>query len=68
MARDLVTAYSWSRPVIASRTIRQSPLSTDPDVPRDRQGWLQDVADGLLWIDFGRPYGVVACEPREVRQ
>jgi hypothetical protein len=68
MSDDLVTAYSWNRPVIATRTIHQSPLSSDQDVPPGRAGWLQDVADDLLWVDFGDRYGVVACEPGDLAQ
>lgn len=63
-----VADYIWTRPVIARRMIRQCPTSTDLDVPAGRPGWLQDVADGLLWIDFGDGFGVVPCEPSEVLQ
>jgi hypothetical protein len=46
--------------------IQQSPLSIDPSVPRGIKGHLEDEADGLLFVDFGALYGVVACSPEEV--
>jgi len=53
--------------VMARREIQQSPLDDSPDVPRGCVGHIDDEADGLLWVDFGAPYGVVACEPCELR-
>jgi hypothetical protein len=61
-----VADYNWSLPLKAKHRIPQSPLSADPDVPRGREGWLCDIADGYLWVDFGAPYSVVACDPSEV--
>ncbi len=60
-------AYNPYRPLVAKRAIEQSPHSSAPTVPAGAAGWLEDVADDLLWIDFGDPYGVIACEPGEVR-
>lgn len=53
--------------VISARSIEQSPLSNAPGVPRGSVGFIQDEADDLLWVDFGGFYGVVACDPKEVR-
>ena len=52
--------------VTAKRRIYQSPLSGAPPVPQSTRGWIEDVADDLLWVDFGGLYGVVCCERREV--
>ena len=67
MTNDMKTAQEFSerRPtgeVQARREIAQSPLSRAPAVPRGTFGYIQDVADGLLWVDFGGLRGVVACE------
>jgi hypothetical protein len=53
--------------VVAIRRINQSPLSGAPPVPRGTVGHFEDKADNLLWVDFGEPYGVVACERGEVK-
>ena len=42
--------------------IEQSPLSSAPRVPFGTVGHIEDQADGLYFVDFGEPYGVVACE------
>jgi hypothetical protein len=52
--------------VIARRLIRQSPLDDGPDVPIGTIGHVEDEADGLVWVDFGDPYGTVACEASEL--
>lgn len=53
----------------AKKTIHQSPLSDAPDVPKGTCGTLEDedMCDGLLYVDFGEPYGVVMCSADEVR-
>lgn len=59
-----------SRPdgcVTAKRRIYQSPLSDAPAVPHGRRGFIQDSADGFLWVDFGGAYGAVCCERTELR-
>jgi len=56
-----VPMYATSR-----HRIEQSPLTNAPAVPAARTGSVDDVADGLLWVDFGDPYGVVACEPSDL--
>lgn len=55
--------------MIAKRTIYQSPLSDAPDVPKGTRGTLEDddTCDGMLFVDFGDPYGVVMCSADEVR-
>jgi hypothetical protein len=53
--------------VTARRVIQQSPLSDAPPVPAGRRGSLDDEADGFFLVDFGGPYGVVLCDPSEVR-
>lgn len=53
--------------MIAKKDIEQSPLSNAPDVPKGRIGTLDDEADDLLWVDFGGPYGTIACDASEVR-
>lgn len=50
----------------ARRTIEQSPLSDAPAVPKGQSGTLDDEADGLLFVDFGEPYGSVACTVDEL--
>lgn len=52
----------------ASRKIEQSPMAHSPDVPRGTVGWIQDYdgAEGLYFVDFGDPYGVVAVVPEEI--
>ena len=54
----------------AKRTIFQSPLSDAPDVPRGTKGTLEDTdtCDGMLYVDFGEPYGVVACTADEISE
>ena len=52
--------------VIAKFRIRQSPLSDAPSVPRGTHGHVEDEADGLIWVDFDEPYGVVACYSDEL--
>lgn len=52
--------------VVAKQRIRQSPLSEAPDVPRGTSGHIEDEADGYLWVDFGEPYGAVACDAKEL--
>jgi hypothetical protein len=59
-------AVNWSRAVVARRRIEQSPLSSAPAVPRGTRGTPEDVADDLAWIDFGDPFGVVACDPDDI--
>ncbi len=54
--------------VVALRRIEQSPLSGSRAVPAGSVGFVQDYADDLLWIDFGRPYGTVAVEDAEIGQ
>lgn len=51
--------------VRARVVIYQCPLDSAPLVPKGQCGHVEDVADDLLWVDFGEPYGVVACEPEE---
>lgn len=48
--------------------IYQSPLSGRPNVPAGKRGTLEDVdtCNGLIYVDFGEPYGIVACEENEV--
>ncbi len=46
--------------------IRQSPLSDAPDVPRGTYGIIQDETDGWFFVDFGEPYGTVACDESEL--
>lgn len=53
--------------VTARRQIAQSPLTEAPAVPRGSVGHIEDEADDLYWVDFGEPYGVVACEPQDLR-
>jgi hypothetical protein len=53
--------------VTARVTIRQSPLVNAPAVPRGAVGHIEDEADDLYWVDFGDPYGTVACEPQDLR-
>ncbi len=57
--------------VSAAHRIEQSPTSGDPAVPRGAVGSVEDIIDEdygfLLAVDFGAPYGVVLCEPSEVR-
>lgn len=48
--------------VQARRTIPQSPLADAPAVPRGAVGHIEDEADDLYWVDFGTPYGTVACD------
>lgn len=62
-----VADFNWNRPVVATRKIRQCPLSKDQDVPAGRRGFIQDIADGLVWVDFGKRFGVVPCESAEIR-
>lgn len=52
----------------AKKRIAQSPLTDAPDVPKGTRGTLEDsdTCDGLLYVDFGDPYGVVACTAEEV--
>ena len=57
--------WAWGR-VIAGRRIEQSPLDDAPPVPKGSVGSVEDEADDLLWVDFGEPYGVVACEVAEL--
>ena len=52
--------------VTAKRTIEQSPLDGAPAIRRGTQGHVEDEADDYLWVDFGEPFGVVACEESEV--
>ena len=52
--------------VVARRQIHQSPLADAPSVPRGTCGHVEDEADDLLWVDFGEPYGTVACDEGEV--
>ncbi len=54
------------RRVVARYTIQQSPSSSAPAVPKGTVGSIEDYADGLLWVDFGDPYGTVAAEDREL--
>ncbi len=49
------------------RMVAQSPLDDAPDVPRGCIGHIEDEADDLYWVDFGAPYGTVACEPEDLR-
>jgi hypothetical protein len=53
--------------VAARRRVEQSPLSDDPAVPRGTRGHIEDDSEGLYWVDFGEPYGVVACERSDIR-
>jgi hypothetical protein len=52
----------------AKRTIYQSPLSDAPNVPKGTRGILEDFdrCSDLMFVDFGEPFGVVACYPSEV--
>jgi N12 class adenine-specific DNA methylase/GH24 family phage-related lysozyme (muramidase)/2'-5' RNA ligase len=52
--------------VVAKRRIAQNPAAGAPAVPAGREGLVQDVADDLLWVDFGEPYGTVAVDDNEV--
>jgi hypothetical protein len=56
--------------VIAKRVIHQCPLSLSPDVPRGTRGTLedQDGCSGDVFVDFGQPFGVVLCDPTEIRR
>lgn len=54
--------------LVARRRIEQNPLDPAPAVPRGAVGTLEDEADDLLWVDFGAPWGVVACDPSEVKE
>jgi hypothetical protein len=53
---------------LADRLINQSPLSTDPNVPKGTQGIVSDFDDmaGVYIVDFGLPYGDVICSPEEL--
>jgi hypothetical protein len=53
--------------VTARVRIRQSPLDPAPDVPAGTAGYIEDEVDDFVWVDFGTPYGVVACEPGELQ-
>jgi hypothetical protein len=53
--------------VVARRLIEQSPLTDAPPVPRGTRGYLEDEDEPWLLVDFGEPYGVVICEPSDVR-
>lgn len=53
--------------VVSKRRIEQSPLSDAPAVPGGTHGHIADAADGYLWVDFDGSFGVVCCDPSEVR-
>lgn len=67
-------SHPWDlvgRTVRARRTIRQSPLSGDPDVPAGTLGSCVDYdgcGDPTYFVDFGAPYGTVLCEPTEIEE
>ncbi len=52
--------------VRAKRHIEQSPLSDAPAVPKGRIGHIEDEVDDLVFVDFGEPYGTVACDVDEL--
>ncbi len=52
--------------VRARISIAQSPLDNASSVKRGTPGHIEDVADGLYFVDFGELYGVVACEAGEL--
>jgi hypothetical protein len=52
--------------VRASRLIRQSPLGDAPDVPAGTLGFIQDEVAGVVYVDFGYPWGVVICDKSEL--
>ena len=54
------------RKVRATKTIHQSPTSSDPNVPRGAVGWIEDYVDDLFWVDFDGKYGVVASDWDEI--
>lgn len=58
--------YAGNGMVTAKRRIFQSPLDSAPPVPAGTAGFIQDEADGYLWVDFDGAYGVVCCDAREV--
>lgn len=61
-----MSAWNWAVPVRARILIRDNPLAeVDATAPRGAIGWIQDEADGYLWVDFGK--GAISCFPDEVR-
>jgi len=55
--------------VRANRRIEQSPLCDAPCVPAGALGSVEDDlrdSDGLVAVDFGKPYGTVLCYPGEI--
>lgn len=53
--------------VVARRRIEQSPLTDAPAVPKGANGYLDDVDEPYVIVDFGEPYGHVLCEPEDIR-
>jgi hypothetical protein len=53
--------------VQARLLIEQSPLSDAPAVPVGTRGHIEDESEGYYWVDFGEPYGVIACAADELR-
>jgi len=53
------------RSVRAKRAIQDSPLARhDDSVQRGAIGSVEDIADDLVWVDFGS--GVIPCEIDEI--
>jgi len=58
---------NWSLDVVAVCDIPDNPLSREDSSARQGdRGHVEDLADGLVWVDFGR--GAIPCEPGEIRQ
>ena len=66
-SRGILVFMDGAGNVVAVRRIEQSPLSDAPAVPRGARGYVEDVDAPWLLVDFGEPYGVVICDPRDVR-